>query len=118
MVQSSILILTTPRNLLSAYDMIAEEAGISRVHLHRKMRELTNQTPHDLIRNIRMKKAANLLSGNNHSITEVMYACGFSNAASFSTMFRNLYGMSPRDYMKEHSQMNEDNQLNESSLME
>ena len=31
-----------------------------------------------------------------------MYACGFSNSASFSTMFRKFYGMSPRDYMKEH----------------
>ena len=37
-------------------DMIADEVGISRVHLHRKMKELTNQTPHDLIRNIRLKK--------------------------------------------------------------
>jgi AraC-like DNA-binding protein len=35
------------------------------------------------------------------NITEVMYACGFSNAASFSTLFKKLYGLSPRDYMKE-----------------
>ena len=85
-------------------DMIAEEVGISRVHLHRKMKELTNQTPHDLIRNIRLKQAANLLANQRHNITEVMYACGFSNAASFSTMFRNMYGMSPREYIKEHMQ--------------
>jgi len=89
-------------------DMIAEEVGISRVHLHRKMKELTNQTPHDLIRNIRLKKAANLLSTQHQNITEVMYACGFGNAASFSTMFRNMYGMTPRDYMKEHLQRNGD----------
>ena len=85
-------------------DMIAEEVGISRVHLHRKMKELTNQTPHDFIRNIRMKQAANLLANQHQNITEVMYACGFSNAASFSTMFKNIYGMSPREYIKEHQQ--------------
>ena len=83
-------------------DMIANEVGISRVHLHRKMKELTGQTPHDFIRNIRLKQAANLLANQNMNITEVVYACGFSNAASFSTMFKNVYGMSPRDYMKEH----------------
>jgi len=82
-------------------DMIAEEVGISRVHLHRKMKELTGQTPHDFIRNIRLKKAANLLATQGMNITEVMYACGFSNAASFSTLFKKLYGLSPRDYMKE-----------------
>ena len=83
-------------------DMIAEEVGISRVHLHRKMKELTGQTPHDFIRGIRLKRAANLLASKNMNITEVVYACGFSNAASFSTIFKSVYGMSPRDYMKEH----------------
>jgi signal transduction histidine kinase/AraC-like DNA-binding protein/sugar lactone lactonase YvrE len=82
---------------------IADEVGISRVHLHRKMKELTGQTPHDFIRNIRLKQAANLLTRRNMNITEVMYACGFNNAASFSTIFKKFYGMSPRDYMNEHN---------------
>lgn len=82
-------------------DMIADEVGISRVHLHRKMKELTGQTPHDFIRNIRLKQAANLLANQNVNITEVMYACGFNNAASFSTIFKKFYGMSPREYMNE-----------------
>ncbi len=83
-------------------DAIAEEVGISRVHLHRKMKELTGQTPHDFIRNIRLKQAAHLLASQNMNITEVMYACGFNNAASFSTIFKKFYGMSPREYMSEH----------------
>lgn len=81
-------------------DMIAQEVGISRVHLHRKMKELTNQTPHDFIRNLRLKQAAHLLEQGYQNITEVMFACGFTNPASFSTMFKNLYGRSPREYMK------------------
>ena len=85
-------------------DAIAEEVGISRVHLHRKMKELTGQTPHDFIRNIRLKQAANLLASQNMNITEVMYACGFNNAASFSTIFKKFYGMSPREYMSERKE--------------
>lgn len=81
-------------------DMIAQKVGISRVHLHRKMKELTNQTPHCFIRNIRLQQAAKLLKDGKQSITDVMYACGFSNSASFSTMFKNLYGCSPREYMQ------------------
>ena len=80
-------------------DIIAQKVGISRVHLHRKMKELTNQTPHSFVRNIRLKQAAKMLRTSKRNITEVMYLCGFSNAASFSTMFKNLYGCSPREYM-------------------
>ena len=83
-------------------DFIADEVGISRVHLHRKMKELTGQTPHDFIRNIRLKQAAQLLANHSMNITEVMYACGFNNSASFSTIFKKFYGLSPRDYMREH----------------
>ena len=84
-------------------DYIADEVGISRVHLHRKMKELTGQTPHDFIRNIRLKQAAQLLANHSMNITEVMYACGFNNSASFSTIFKKFYGVSPRDYMREHA---------------
>lgn len=85
-------------------DMICNEVGISRVHLHRKMKELTNQTPHDFIRNLRMKQAARLLSRKGQSVTEVMYRCGFSSATSFSTMFKKMYGVSPREYMRQHTE--------------
>ena len=82
-------------------DMIAKQVGISRVHLHRKMKELTNQTPHSFIRNVRLKQAAQMLAESKQSVIDVMFACGFTNAASFSTMFKNMYGLAPRDYMNE-----------------
>ena len=83
-------------------DQIASEVGISRVHLHRKMKELTGQTPYEFIRNIRLKQAAHLLANHGMNVTEVMYACGFNNSASFSTIFKRFYGLSPRDYMREY----------------
>ena len=82
-------------------DMLAKQVGISRVHLHRKMKELTNQTPHTFVRNLRLQMAAKLLRESKQSVTDVMYSCGFSNPASFSTMFKNMFGASPRDYMNE-----------------
>jgi len=85
---------------------IAQEIGISRVHLYRKMKELTNQTPRDLIRNLRLEQAERLLREEGQSITEVMYACGFNSLASFSTIFKNRYGMSPREYIKQHQESN------------
>jgi AraC-like DNA-binding protein len=83
-------------------DKIADEVGISRVHLHRKMKELTGQTPHDFVRNIRLKQAANLLTNQGMNITEVAYASGFSNAGTFSKIFKTVYGMSPREFMEGH----------------
>ncbi len=80
-------------------ELLASEVGISRVHLNRKLKELTNQTTTDFIKNIRLKRAAELLSQKKHSIAEVADMVGFQNANNFSTAFRKLYGMSPREYM-------------------
>lgn len=83
-------------------ESLAADVGLSRVHLYRKMKEQTGQSPQEFIRNIRLKKAAHLLAEKNCNVTTVMYACGFSNATSFSTMFKKMYGVSPRQYMLEH----------------
>ena len=82
-------------------EMIATEVGISRVHLHRKLKELTNQSTRDLIRNVRLKQAAILLADKYHSITEVATLTGFTNIAYFSTVFKELYGVPPTTYMEE-----------------
>ena len=82
-------------------EMIATEVGISRVHLHRKLKELTNQSTRDLIRNVRLKQAASLLANQYHNITEVATLTGFTNIAYFSTAFKELYGVPPTTYMEE-----------------
>lgn len=81
---------------------IAKEVGLSRVHLYRKMKELTGLSPQELIRELRMKNAAHLLEKHRMNISEVMYTCGFNNPASFSTGFKHIYGLSPREYMRQH----------------
>lgn len=81
-------------------DDIASAVGVSRVHLYRKLKELTNQSARSYIRNIRLMKAAEMLSTKRMPIADVSYACGFGNANNFSTAFRDLYGMSPTEYME------------------
>jgi len=83
-------------------EIIAQAVGLSRVHLYRKLKELTNQSASDLIRNIRLKQAAALLSSKPLSIAEVAYAVGYSNMSTFSTNFKKLYGISPKKYQEDN----------------
>ncbi|MEQ8552566.1 MAG: two-component regulator propeller domain-containing protein [Cyclobacteriaceae bacterium] len=85
-------------------EMIASEIGISRVHLYRKLKELTNQSVRDLIKNIRLKQASDLLLSKNLSVSEVGYATGFSNPSKFSTSFKDFYGVSPSTYVARERQ--------------
>lgn len=82
-------------------ELIAETVGISRVHLHRKLKELTNQSTRDLIRNTRLKQAAALLADKRHNINEVATLTGFTNVAHFSTTFKEFYGVPPTVYMEQ-----------------
>ena len=59
-------------------ETITTEVGISHGTLHRKLKELTNQTTRDFIRNIRLKKAARLLSEKQHTISEIAMLTGFT----------------------------------------
>jgi len=83
-------------------EMIATEVGISRVHLHRKLKELTNQSTRDFIRNVRLKQAASLLAEKKHNVAEVAALTGFPSLAYFSTAFKDLFGVSPTAYMNQH----------------
>lgn len=84
-------------------EMISSEVGISRVHLHRKLKELTNQTTQQLIRNVRLKQAASLLAEKRHSITEVATLTGFTSPTYFATAFREMFGATPSEYMEQHT---------------
>lgn len=88
-------------------DMIASEVGISRVHLHRKLKELTNQTTRDLIRNTRLKQAVSLLESKNYNVSEVALMTGFSNITIFSRAFKELYGLSPMNYINNKSEIDD-----------
>lgn len=77
---------------------LAEEVGISRVQLHRKLKEMTGVSTGEFIRNIRLRQAAKLLKEKKINISQIAYTVGFTNPALFSIAFKNLYGCSPKDY--------------------
>ncbi len=79
-------------------EMLADGAGMSRVHMHRKLKELTGQSARDFIKSVRLKQASDLLTSKKLSVSEVAYALGFSNISHFSNAFKEFYGMSPREY--------------------
>lgn len=79
-------------------DLITREVGISRVHLYRKLKELTNLSLRDYIRNIRLTEAARLLSEQKHSIAEVAMRTGFENVSYFTVVFKQKYGVPPSQY--------------------
>lgn len=85
-------------------ELLASEVGLSRVHIHRKLKELTNQSPRDFIRNIRLQQAATLLASEQKlTVSEIAYAVGYTNLSHFSTSFKEMYGVSPKEYMERSS---------------
>lgn len=80
-------------------EKLAAHVGMSRVHMHRKLKELTNQSARDFIKNIRLRQAGILLGEKKLNISEVAYALGFANLSHFSSTFKDFYGVSPKEYM-------------------
>lgn len=80
-------------------EFIADKVGVSRVHFHRKIKELTNQTPRDFVKGIRLRQAAKLLQEKRLDITAVSEAVGFKTISSFSTAFKQAYGVSPNNWL-------------------
>lgn len=84
-------------------ESLIAEVGISRAHLHRKLKEITGVSAGDFIRNLRMQQAEKLIRKGEINITQVAYAVGFNNQSHFSTVFRKYYGMTPSDYAARHA---------------
>lgn len=84
-----------------AFDVksFSKEIGMSRVHLYRKLKMITGQSPGEFVRTFRLKKAAMLLEQQRGNVSEVAYAVGFSSLSYFSKSFRAQYGLTPSEYI-------------------
>jgi signal transduction histidine kinase/CheY-like chemotaxis protein len=80
-------------------ERLSETLGLSRGHLHRKIRELTGTTPVDFLRNYRLRKAAQLIRQNSLPVSDIAYQTGFSSPAYFSKCFKTVYGQTPSEYL-------------------
>ena len=84
-------------------DVLCSDAGISRAHLHRKMKEITGIPVSEFIRNIRMEQAARLLREQKVNISQVAYSVGYSSLPYFSAVFRKHFGLSPREFIEQEN---------------
>jgi len=78
-----------------------KKLGFSHTQFYRKILALTDHTPSEFIRNIRLKMAAKMFHGAHRNITRVLYSVGFNTPAYFAQCFREVYGINPSEYIKQ-----------------
>ena len=81
---------------------LAKNLNISRTHLHRKLKSLTNQSATEFIRNIRLKQAIKLMKSGDYLINEIGFAVGFNSHNYFTKAFKKEYGVSPTEFIKQN----------------
>ncbi|MEM6648000.1 MAG: helix-turn-helix transcriptional regulator [Bacteroidota bacterium] len=80
---------------------LAAAVSLSRVQLHRRVRQACGVSPGALIRERRLDRAARLLRAGQANVTEVVYAVGWNNLSHFAKLFRRHYGMLPSAYARQ-----------------
>lgn len=79
---------------------LSREVGMSRVHLYKKLLQITGKTPIEFIRVIRLKRAAQLLRESQLHVSEVAFEVGFNNPKYFSRYFKDEFGVLPSVYQE------------------
>ncbi len=77
---------------------------VSHTQLYRKVKALTNLTPTQFIRQVRLSEAVDLLKKKDKTISEIAYATGFSDPNYFSRIFKKEFNSSPGDYREKNIQ--------------
>ncbi len=86
-------------SLLNA-EHLADHFAMSKTQLYRKIKALTDYTPHGLIKYVRLKEAAALLKSGDKTVSEVFYETGFNNRTYFYRSFKKAFGVTPGEYSK------------------
>lgn len=81
-------------------DKFAEEMFLSRSQLYRKLSALTNQSPGEFIRTVKLKKAAKLLVEKKLSVTQIALEIGFNSPSHFTKAFKQFYNCTPSEFLE------------------
>jgi transcriptional regulator GlxA family with amidase domain len=73
---------------------------MSSIQLYRRLKCLTGNTPNELIRNMRLERAASLMDQQVGPIKEIAYCVGFQNMSYFAKCFRQKFDKTPSEFMK------------------
>jgi signal transduction histidine kinase/ligand-binding sensor domain-containing protein/DNA-binding response OmpR family regulator len=77
---------------------LARLVAHSRGHLYRRLKEIVGESPSDLLRRMRLERAAQLLEAGAGSVSEIAYGVGFRSVAHFSNRFQDHFGVRPSAY--------------------
>lgn len=83
-------------------ETFAKQMGVSRMQIYRKLSALTGMTIKEFIRDIRLKRAVQLLDQKSLNVSEVAYAVGFKDLSHFRKCFREKFGMNASEYLKKN----------------
>lgn len=78
-------------------DRIGKHFGMSRVHLYRKLKALTDQPISEFVKNIRLEKALELVRKGELNVSEIAWQTGFSSLSYFSISFKKAFGKNPSE---------------------
>ncbi len=92
-------------------DNLASDLAMSRSVFFKKIKSLTGQNPQELIRDIKMKRAATLLQSQSYTIVEIAEMTGYPNSKYFSTAFKKYYGVTPTGYIKDATEISNEDSL-------
>ena len=81
-------------------EQLVEDMNMGRTVFFNKLKGMTGLSPVEFIREIRIKRAAQLLESGEYNITEVTYMVGMNDSRYFSKCFKNTYGMTPSEYKR------------------
>lgn len=81
-------------------ETVADKIGVSRSQMWRIFKNTTGKSMGDYIREIRMKKAAEMLKTGKFRISEVAYEVGYADAKNFTRNFQKEFGMTPSQYIE------------------
>lgn len=82
---------------------LCKEMGMSRVYFYKKTLALTDKTPSEFIRFIRLKRAADLLEKSQMFVNEIAFQVGFNDPKYFRKYFKEEFGVTPNEYKKNES---------------
>ena len=82
---------------------LAKELAISRSGLFARVKELSGETPNNLINQTRLNAAATLLAEGKYSVGEICYMTGFSSPSYFSKLFASQFGLTPHEWAKKNA---------------
>ena len=83
-------------------ERLSESVFMSRSNLHRKIKALTELSPTDFIRLIRLRKAAELIQSGEYRIGEICYLVGINSSSYFIKLFQKQFGMTPKEFEKKN----------------